>query len=305
MHWFVIALFAPILWSLVNHLDKYLLSKYFKGGGIGVLLIFSSLAGLFVLPVIYAIYPQVFDIKPLDALLLIGLSIISLLYLLMYFYALNQDETSTVTPLSQMIPIFSYILGYFVLGEKLTFAQTFASLIIITGAILISLEFVGKMPKLKKMVFISMVIHSLLFALAGLIFKVFALEYNYLTTVFWGYVGDGLMGIFIFICFKKYRKTFINIFKKNKIPVIGINLINEIFNIVAVMCIRFASLLAPLAVVYTVEAFQPFFVLLFGVILTILFPKFVHEKLDKHTLLQKIIAIVLMFLGSFFLTINL
>lgn len=301
MHWFFIAIFAPILWSLVNHIDKYLLSKYFKGGGIGVLLIFSSLIGFLLLPIIYLIHPTVFTISPLDALILIGMSTISLCYLLLYFYALDRDETSTVTPLSQMIPIFSYFLGYFALGETLTQLQTFSSLLIIMGAVLISLEVLDKKLQFKKVVFLSMFGHSFLFAVTGLLFKMFAIEYDYFTTVFWGYLGDGLIGLCILIFFKKFRQQFMYVFKKNKKGIIGLNFLNEGLNVGAIMSVRFASLLAPLAIVYTIEAFQPFFVLLFGVLLTMLFPKFVNEKIDKKTLTQKIIAILLMFVGSYLL----
>jgi hypothetical protein len=52
MEWFYIALAAPALWSAVNYIDKYLVEKYFKGGGIGALLIFSSLVGIIVIPFI-------------------------------------------------------------------------------------------------------------------------------------------------------------------------------------------------------------------------------------------------------------
>ena len=34
MNWFLIALLPPALWSVTNHFDKYLLSKFFKGGGV-------------------------------------------------------------------------------------------------------------------------------------------------------------------------------------------------------------------------------------------------------------------------------
>lgn len=38
MNWFLIALIPPTVWAATHHFDKYLLSKYFKGGGVGALL---------------------------------------------------------------------------------------------------------------------------------------------------------------------------------------------------------------------------------------------------------------------------
>jgi len=66
MNWFLIALVPPALWAITNHFDKYLLSKYFKGGGVGALMVFSSIIGVCLLPVIYWLHPEVinsFDLR--------------------------------------------------------------------------------------------------------------------------------------------------------------------------------------------------------------------------------------------------
>ena len=43
MQWFFIALIGPLMYALTNHIDKILLEKYFKNGGIGTILLFNSL----------------------------------------------------------------------------------------------------------------------------------------------------------------------------------------------------------------------------------------------------------------------
>ncbi len=48
MNWFFIALIGPALWALVNHIDKYIISKYFTGKGVGSLVLFTSLSGLII-----------------------------------------------------------------------------------------------------------------------------------------------------------------------------------------------------------------------------------------------------------------
>ena len=53
MTWFLIALIGPFLYALSNHIDKILLSKYFKEGGAGTLILFSSLLAGTALPFIY------------------------------------------------------------------------------------------------------------------------------------------------------------------------------------------------------------------------------------------------------------
>lgn len=88
MNWFYIALVAPALWSVTNHIYKYLIGKYFRGGGTGSLMIFSALIGLFVVPVIYAFHPNVFNISWFYAVLITFNGFLYALGLLPYIYAL-------------------------------------------------------------------------------------------------------------------------------------------------------------------------------------------------------------------------
>jgi len=185
MSWFFIALLSPVLHAAANHIDKYLLSRYFKGGGTATLIIFSSIFGLVVLPFIVLIEPNVLDITPSHALLLLLSGIIYTVYLIPYFYALNQDEASIVVPLFQTVPIFGYILAYFVLGETLNNQQIFASLLIISGAVFLSLDLNQKRLTIKKNIFLAMLLSSFLVALGALIFKFVAIQETFWVSSFW------------------------------------------------------------------------------------------------------------------------
>ena len=70
MNWFLIALIPPAVWAATNHFDKYLLSKYFKGGGVGALMVFSSMIGVLLLPIIYILHPEVVQSFNLSYLLI-------------------------------------------------------------------------------------------------------------------------------------------------------------------------------------------------------------------------------------------
>jgi len=82
---------------------------------------------------------------------------------------------------------------------------------------------------------------------------------------------------------------------------LGINAINEILNIVAKMIFNFATLLAPLALVWTVNGAQPLVVLIFGLILTLFWPKAFKEDISKANLAKKAIFIILIFVGGYLL----
>lgn len=302
MNWFLIALLAPALWSITNHIDKYLVEKYFKGGGTGALIIFSSIIGLFVIPVIPIFRPDVFDVSIVQAALATLSGIIIVIGLLFYLYALKKDEASIVVPLFQFIPVFLFVLGFMFLNEVLTIRQILGSLLIILGGVSLSLDLSAKMPRLKPMILFLMLVASFLIAVHSLIFKIVALETDFWIPVFWTYFGSVLVGFFFLVFIRSYRNEFLRVIKINKIPVIGLNVLNEILATLGDLVFKFATLLAPLALVSSVNGFSPFFVFFFGVILTIFFPRLGTESLLKKDLAQKIITIAIMFIGTYVLT---
>ncbi len=301
MNWFLIALVTPFLDGALSHIDKHLLSKYFKSKGAGALLIFSSLIGMFVFPVIYLFQPNVINIEYKQAILLIVNGFLGALLFLPYFYALEKDEASIVLPLYQTEPIFGYILAYFVLGETLTITQISASLLIIIGAVFLALDLSEKKPKFKKDIFWLITASSFLYAFTRLIFKFVAIKGSFWTTIFWQYVGLGIAGVLIYMLVTPYRKQFLTVLKINKLPVLGLNMLSEIIHVGSTFALHFATLLAPLALVQVVVGFQPFFVFVFGVLITLFLPKFGTESMIRKHLIQKIIAIAIMFAGTILL----
>ena len=100
---------------------------------------------------------------------------------------------------------------------------------------------------------------------------------------------------------KSYREQFINVMKTNRVVVLSLNGANEILNIIAKVSFNFASLLTPITITWIVNGFQPLFVFGYGVILTLFLPKIVKEDIGRKSLIQKILAILVMFIGTYFL----
>lgn len=298
MNWFLISLLPPALWAATNHFDKYLVSKYFKDGGVGALMVFSAIIGVFLLPIIIFIQSQVLHYSNQSILIAIN-GFLYLLATLPYFYALQKDEASVCIPLFQMIPVFSFILAYLIIGETLTGHQIIGGLIVIFGAVAITLDLSPEKAKFKKEVFLLMMLSSLLYALNFLFFKYFAIHSDFWFVSFWEYIGFAIFSILIMVFVVPYRNQFVNVFKSNRVEVLGLNGINEVINIIAKASFNFASLLVPITLIWIVDGFQSFFVFLFGVILTIFFPKISKENITIKILIQKVLAILIMFFGVY------
>ena len=73
--WLLFAFSGPVLWAASTHVDKYLVEQYFKNAGVAVLLVFTALIGLVMLPFI-AVFDQDALTPGWEAALAVALSLI-------------------------------------------------------------------------------------------------------------------------------------------------------------------------------------------------------------------------------------
>lgn len=301
MSWFFIALIAPFLWSLLNHADKYLVTKFKdEHTGVGALVIYSSMFALVTLPIVYFISKGgVYTTNPLDALMLICSGVLIGAGIIFYMYALELEDASYVVPFWQLIPVISYFLGVVFLNEFLEGSKLLGGLITIFGALILSLEF-EQDHRFKLRPAILMLLSSLFFSLSYVLFKDSIDNSDFWASIFWNQLGTGAFGIALFLFVKEYRKDFYIVLRKGKGTILAVNVFGEIIQTIAGIVNNFAILLAPMALVLLASyTFQPLIVFIEGLILTILFPRIFKEKLSKRDILQKIVSMIIMGIGVF------
>lgn len=300
MHWFLIALVAPFLWSLINHAEKYLISRYNRDTGIVGLTIFSSLFALLVLPIIYFFNPTVIAVGPQEILTLLCTGLLIAFAILLYLYALKSEDASHVIPFWFLIPIFGYIFGIFFLNEHLETGKIIGSLITLLGALILSLEFEEKI-KIKKNVAVLMICSSILIALSDVIFKSSIIEYPYWSSIFWNQAGFALFGVICLFFAKRYRTEFLQFFTVRTKKLIAINIASETLTVISVMINYYSMLLAPVALILLISyTAQPLFVFIGGIVLTKFFPHINTEHLNPRHIIQKILTIIVMGIGAYF-----
>lgn len=301
MNWLLLALIPAFSQAVINHLDKYLIEKYVRGGGIGSLVIFSSLIGLPAALTI-SLFTDVTSISSLNRSIIFLNGVLYAAWLIPYLKALEIDEASVVGPLFQLSSIFALVIGYLVLGEALTLKQMVGCFIILGGSLGLTAEISGKRPKIKKTVFTYMLTATAIIGVNAVLFKAIAIEESFWVTSFWEYLGLAFAGTCLFVFSRQYRKEFTNILGKNKTTVISLSAINEIINVGAKTTFNYATLLAPVVLVnFVSEGFQPIFVFLMGLVITLLFPKISKETLEPSIITQKVISISFIILGTLFL----
>lgn len=299
MQWFFIALGAPFLWAIVNISDKYLVANYSIGKrGSGGLVLFSSLIGIFVATIIGILTDGLFEIPILDKTLLITTGGITIAWIILYLFALEIEDVSSVVPWFLTIPIFGYVLGYIFLNETLSAQQLIGSVIILSGVFLISVDFSKQKKKLKWRPALYMLAACFLVSIAGIIFKYVTIGNNFWVSSFWEYVGLGAFGVLIYIFIPKYRDEFTLMNRQGGRKIFTLNTVSEILTTIGNLLTNFALLLAPVTMVYLVGSFQPAIVLFLTLLATKFFPNIAKENLKERVLLPKIIAIAIMVIGS-------
>jgi len=302
MSWFFIALWAPFLVACANHNDKFLLSRYLKEKNIGSIVIPSSLFSGVAITIVLCIQPDVYGVGLVQGSALVATGMLSVLASLCYLYALDLDEASFVTPFYQTVPIFAYVLAYFILGETITLAQGLGSLAIMLGALGLSVEFARRGMRFRRNVVALMLAASLLSAINGVIFKLIAVDRGFWVSLFWGFVGQVLAGLILLVWVPSYRRDFLGLFKQQKAAVVGLIALSRILFSVSESVTLYATLLAPVALVLLVNSFQPLFVFTLGIVLTLFFPRVAKESLGRMKLLQKGAGIGLMLVGGYLIS---
>lgn len=303
MNWFLIALIAPLLWTFSNYIDKFVMARYLKSLDVGSLVIFIGLVDALFIPIAFLFDHHIFSF-PLSHILILALfgCLITWSFIL-YFYALENEDTSIVVPLYQLTPVFTYFLALLFLHEALNTKELLASVVIILGSILISLDITERLPKIKLKVLGSMALSCLIIAASSVAFKYVAIRDNYWVSTFWTYVGSGISSVILILFVKPYRQPFIKLLTSRQYGFLTLDALSEGLNILANVAVRFAFLLAPVTLVWVVNGLQPAFVFTLGLILTLFFPDIIKENIVRKHLIQKITAIALIFLGTVWLNI--
>jgi len=294
--WLLYAFSGPLLWAISTHIDKFLVDKYFRHSDTAVLMVFTAFLGVLALPVMWLFEPQVLALPWLATVVMTVSGVLYMGAMMFYLRAIQSEEASVVAPLFQANTLFTFALGLVLLHETPRWPQLLGAGLVVAGALGLSLDRKLHLGRFKPRLVLLMCGATFVLALSSVVFKFFAVQDAFWSTTFWTFVGEGLFGAGI-LAVPKYRRQFVQLFRKNPGAVIGVNAANELINLGGGLGVRYASLLAPVGLVSAISATSTFFVFLFGILLTLFFPRLGREDLSAQNLLQKAVGGLLIMAG--------
>ena len=300
MNWITIVLVAPLVWSISSIIDQYLCRRYFKENIFFAFFFFGCtnipfIAGI----VLYA--PSVLDTPPLLALTLFCGGLLYMACIYPYFKALQEDDASIAIPIFQTIPVFTFIFGFFFLGETLQTSQIIAGLVIVLASVGIAWDHATNTLRVKTLLY--MLCASVLFASYTIFLRHFAKDIHWLTITFWTLTSWSVTGIIGLIFSKSARQFIWRISKESKGQVLVFGGIQEGLDIIATGTWIIGLSLAPTAVHVTlVNGTQPFITLIVAGLAGFFWPKYYTALKFGKALTIKFILCSIMFCALYILT---
>jgi Predicted membrane protein len=296
--WLLYAFVGPVAWAVSTHIDKYLVDRYFPESDTAVLMLFTALVGILALPLIWWLVPGVFAASWGAIAVMTASGVMYIASMLFYLSAIQSEEASVVAPLFQLTTVFSFLLAWLFLGETLTLRAAGGAGLIIAGVLALSLDENLRLKALKLKVAIGMSIATAILALANVLFKFYAIESDFWITTFWTFVGEALFGFGLLVV-PRYRRQFFELVRTHTRAFLSVSGANELINLGGGLSVRYAAMLAPVALVSAVASTTTLFVFLVGTLITVFAPHLSREDLSRAGLLRKAAAALVVTAGVY------
>lgn len=294
--WLFFAILSPICWAFCNPLDSGL-RRYFIKNDL-VLTCLSALARLPVVVVLLFLFREDLVLGwPFFGMLLSG--VLWTLPFIFYYKSLECEETSRVVLILQFMPVFVLSLAAILIKETLNLSQFIAFVLILSGSILAAFKKIETKWHFSK-VFFFMVLAALMWALADVLFKKFAVYFpNFWSAFAVDIFGSSLPAFFLFLI-PRYRKFIVEM--KN-MPMRGWKffIVSVTFGTFGSLTFAYALTIGKAALTSVISGIQPLFALFFGCFLARFFREIPGESLLKVDLITKALSFVLMFSGLVYL----
>jgi len=294
MEWFVLALIASVLWAVTDVLDKYILTEHIRNPiSYQLLLLFTEVPIPFLL---LALMPISFCF-PWSALsMLAGLILCS--SFLLYYRAMAVEEASRVISLLYVGPIFVLPLAFMFLGESLGISQYLGVVLLVSSTVLVSYRKVkGKKSSAISPALGFMLTFDLFHAGYAILAKYILNFINNWHFLFWWLIGR-LVGGFLLFCFPRFRRDFLTDFPTIAKSVFFWRSFGTCLSFIGVISYYTAVSVKSISLVAAVPSAEPFFVLLFTVLLSSIMPGILEEEVNRRAFALKMSAIVFIVLGA-------
>lgn len=301
MSWLILVILATVLDAARIFIDNYSSDCYFKGRDAVSQKLFYGYAWIItILPVIFFFWEEVSSTPIAAVLLLIFAGMLHGLSGVPYFKALEIDDSTNMGIFIQLAPVLYLVLGWIFLGESVSLLQLVAIGIILLAPILIVVTARKRSRKIRMRAVLLSVLYVLIAVISNLVFvHVDAGNLSIIPKVSLVLLGKGISNLIIVYVRPKWRKRFFTVLKTSHYKVLRPMIVNHIVGTTKEFVYRAALVAAPAVAIASAasDSVLPVVIFFMGIVLTLIWPKFGREKLNRKNVLVHLLATVLVVIG--------
>jgi len=284
MLWIFLSILAALLWTIVNIIDKYIISEVRDPI---LATVISGISTFLLFEIASLSFGDIF-LNYYTVLISILAGVVYNLAVWLYYSAMNKEEVSRIIPIISTTPIFVLIFGFIFLGEKFALTTYLGVILIVVGAVLISIKKTYKIEF--STAFLIAISAAIFFSLRNVLIKFATLQASIWSIFFWVGVGGGITSVFLFSLHRPHIR------KKDKSKIKYLLLVGGL-TAIGFFVFTLAVSVGPVSLVSALVETQPLFVFLSATILSVFYPKILKEKITKIIILQKMVAITMIIIG--------
>lgn len=291
--WFLYALASAIFLGFTTIVDKLMLEKHLSSFSYLVAFVPPALA--FSIYVLLFFPTNVFSIP--NAIALVA-GLFSTGGYFLYAVTIRKEEASRIAALTSLAPAFVAVFAVFLVNEILSAKSYIGIVLMILGSALISY----KRKHLKNIIPLSLILiliaTNFIYSLDQTLAKI---SLNQIS--FWPFLMMFMFGrsvvAFSGLAIPSVREKCSSEVKKLKRNFALTLALGSVMWTLGIIFLFYAASLGPITLVSTTGLISPLFTLVFAILITKLLPKVLKEEVDRKTVALKLVAIVLIFLGTY------
>jgi len=291
MLWVFLAISTHFIWALTNVADKYVVTNKVKNPY--VLMVWLWLLAILLVVLIPFVNFYIPETRLFIWLILAG--ILAFAASFPYIKAMQLEEVTRINIWWNLIPLFTLVIAWFTIGQKLNGLQLVALVILLTGAVIGSLHVRGQKLVLSKAV-VWLGLSCLLYSFYAVIFAHVSQSVPFIVGFIWVNIIGFICALFVFLL-PTFRKEFTREIKKVDGKLFSIVFSVSMLEHLAQFLNVWALSIGLVALIFAMEGFQTIFVFVLVIIISLFKPKLLKEELDKRNILLKLLALVFMVVG--------
>ncbi|MDO8463486.1 MAG: EamA family transporter [bacterium] len=215
--------------------------------------------------------------------------------LLCFFGALKRGEASRIVPyVGGTIPIWTFVLAYLFLGERLAAPALFAFIVLVAGSALITREG-GRGGERKRHAYTMASLSAIAFAVTAVLMKAVFTEQSFLAGFAWTRVGATIAALAILL-HAPSRRAIVQPAARPRGSTAGLFIAGQGAGALGFFALQYAISVASPTIINALQGVQYAFLFLFAVFFGGRFPQ-LRERLNRRIISGKIISMVLIAIG--------